>query len=90
MLRVEFGYLPERRDFSVGDITIATLPDLDTKRSEVAESGLVEGEWTYAPQAARRVLMGGVRDRPYSNRVFALPKTHFSAGNTTPPSCAAR
>jgi hypothetical protein len=25
-LCVEFGYLPEERNFSVGDITISTLP----------------------------------------------------------------
>ena len=46
---VEFGWCPDPLNFVVGDITVATLPDLDGKVEGVRRGGGVEGDWLYAP-----------------------------------------
>jgi hypothetical protein len=86
MTSIEFGYLPEPRDYTVGDITVATLPGLDEKRREIEESGLVEKKWIYGPPAAEHDILRGVRDLPFPSRVFGLAKTHsLSHATSTDP-----
>ena len=72
----EFGFYPKPLHIKEGAITISTLPDLDSKVSEVSSDG-VEKDWAYAPPHYQRDFMsGGVRKLPYPSRVFGLPKTH--------------
>ena len=75
-MTVEFGWCPDPLDFAVGDITVATLTDLDTKVSGVREGSGVDGDWSYAPPQKVHVMGRGVRERPYTSRIFGLPKTH--------------
>lgn len=75
-MRVAFGWYPERLDFTVGDVSVSTLPDLDENASWVAEDGAVEGDWIYAPPRQQHVMGHGVRTLPYPSRIFGLPRTH--------------
>src|SRR5277367_5230734 len=88
-VKVQFGYYPKELNFSVGAISISTLDDLEGKSKWLKESGLVEGDWVYAPPAEVRHLGSNadtVQKLPYSCRVFGLPKTHLlhHAGATGP------
>lgn len=76
-MRVEFGWCPDPLDFVVGDITVATLAELNEKVARMRESRGVDGSWIYAPpQNVVDVIGSGVQERPYASRVFGLPKTH--------------
>ena len=72
-MTVEFGWCPDPLDFAIGDITVATLADLDTKVAGVSEGSGVDSDWIYAPLY---VMGRGVHQRPYASRIFGLPKTH--------------
>lgn len=74
--RLEFGYHPKPLNLSSGPITIAPLPNLAESVSDVEGCREVEGDWIYAPVQQVQHLGSGVRQRPYSARVFGLPKTH--------------
>jgi hypothetical protein len=83
-MRMEFGYYPDPLDFTVGDLTIETLPDLETKRAGVEGRDGVEGDWIYAPRAkSQDILSGVIRQLPYNSRVFGLPQTHALAHATS-------
>lgn len=75
-MRVELGYLPTAQDFSVGDITVASLPGLAEKRATMEKSEGVANGWIYAPSQEVSDLRGDGRVMPYPSRVFGLPKTH--------------
>lgn len=77
MLEMQFGYLPERHDFSVGDVTVSTLPDLDEKRKGIEESDQIERDWIYTPPQRVRHILGGESEMPCPARVFGLAKTHL-------------
>ena len=77
--RLEFGYFPEPLDLASGSITVCPLADLALTVANVEGDEQVEQDWIYAPPQLVRNLSGGVRERPYSARVFALPKTHTIA-----------
>jgi hypothetical protein len=74
--RIEFGYYPQPLTLASGHITIAPLPKLAESVIAVEGCREVEGDWIYAPVQEVQHLGGGVRQRPYSARVFGLPKTH--------------
>lgn len=77
MMRATFGFLPQKYDITSGDIEITPLPDFESVVEEVVNSPRVDKGWIYSPQAATRVFPANeVKERPYSRRVFALPKTH--------------
>jgi len=76
MMETLFGYLGEPRDFSVGDVSVSTLPDLDATRKDIEEHPQVEKQWLYGPRKGSRNLSGQERVLPYSARVFGLPATH--------------
>lgn len=82
MLIAEFGYLPEALDFSVGDVTVSTLPGLDEKRKVIEEDDCVDGDWIYPGPQRVRGLFGQESERPYPTRVFGLAKTHALAHAT--------
>lgn len=74
-LTSQFGFYPHPLDFVSGGISVSTLPDLQETTERVAQSETVDGDWTYpGPQLVSN--WGEVHERPYSRRVFDLPKTH--------------
>lgn len=81
-METQFGFLPQMQDFSVGDITVSTLPGLDEARKGIEESGQVEKGWIYSPPKRVRQLLGGEVEMPYPARVFGLPRTHTLAHAT--------
>jgi len=77
VISLDFGYCPNRLDFTVGDVTISTLANIDESVKDVNECDQIERDWIYAPEAeSKDFLSGVVRMLPYSDRVFGLPKTH--------------
>ncbi|MEO1009601.1 MAG: hypothetical protein AAFX79_13645 [Planctomycetota bacterium] len=76
-ISLELGYYPKRLDFTVGDVTVSTLDDLDESAMGVNECCLIEKDWIYAPrQRVRDFMSGELTTLPYSARIFGLPKTH--------------
>lgn len=73
---VEFGYFPERLDLSSGSISVSSRADLAETVANVEMSSQVENDWIYAPPQLLTTFGGQSRQRPYSSRVFGLPKTH--------------
>ena len=74
-LSLDFGYLPHEMNFVSEDILIATLPRLSDKLIKDDHS-LVDRNWIYAPSAVWISPGGQIIAKPYSRRVFSLPKTH--------------
>ena len=73
----EFGFYPDPLQIKAGPITISPLPDLKRNVSDVRVSSCIENNWFYAPpQQVRDFPSGEERERPYTTRVFGLPKTH--------------
>lgn len=77
MTAANFGYCPKPLDWTHGNISVTTLPDLVQTVEAVASSLGVEGEWIYAPPARTRdIFSDATTEQPYSTRVFGLPQTH--------------
>lgn len=73
-----FGFCPEPLEIHVGDITVSPLPDFDSIVAPMSDWEDIENDWRYAPpQQVRDFMSGEIRERPYSSRVFRLPKTHL-------------
>ncbi len=76
-ISLDFGYWPRAEAISAGNVTIAPLPNFQETLSDMDSVSGLEGDWVYAPtQRVRDLLSGQITDRPYSARVFGLPKTH--------------
>ena len=74
----EFGFYPCSLHIEAGPVTISPLPDLERIASDVLASDGIEKNWIYAPpQQVHHFMSGEVRERPYTTRVFGLPKTHL-------------
>lgn len=74
--RFEFGYYPEFLSISSGPVTITTLTELEKSIADVEGSCGTYREWIYAPRQQELSFGGNVHEKPYSARVFGLPKTH--------------
>lgn len=74
-LSLDFGYLPDEMDLVSGSVQIATLPGLSDKIIG-DDYALVERGWVYAPSTVWISAEGRTISKPYSRRVFSLPKTH--------------
>jgi hypothetical protein len=74
-MHADFGWYPEPLDFTVGEVSVSTLPDLEGNTLWVGEDSGVEGDWIYAPPR-QHVAAHGVRTLPYPSRIFGLPQTH--------------
>lgn len=72
----QFGYYPVPLDLTAGAISIETLPELERTVADIESDELVDNGWIYAPLQRVKPLGGEVFERPYSARVFGLPKTH--------------
>lgn len=77
--RLEFGYHPDLMTMSSGPISISALPGIASAKAGVESSETLDQDWIYAPPQLVRNLGGSVHQRPYSARVFGLPKTHAIA-----------
>jgi len=83
-ISLDFGYCPDRLDFTVGDVTVSTLKDIEDSVKSVSECEQVEKDWLFAPGARTKDFMrGAVRTLPYSARIFGLPETHRIEHATT-------
>lgn len=75
LLTAEFGYYPQSLDFTIGPVTVSTLPGLEQTVADIETSDGVDGDWIYSgPQLVSN--WGNLSERPYPARVFGLPKTH--------------
>lgn len=77
--RLEFGYLPKPLSLTFGAITVCPLAGLDEIVAEIESDEYVEKDWIYAGPQCVQSLGVGVRQLPYSSRIFGLPKTHMIA-----------
>lgn len=75
-MELTFGYYPWHLQTAAGAITIEPLPDLDGTVAAMDGNDGIDGDWIYAPPQRVSHLGGGISERPYSSRVFGLPKTH--------------
>ena len=73
MKKLEFGFYPEPRPIEAGSIRISPLPDFDSIVAPMPDWEDIEDGWLYAPPH----MSGTVREKPYSSRIFGLPKTHM-------------
>jgi hypothetical protein len=74
---LEFGFYPNPIDIDVGAIAIRSLPDRETVVSDLHSDAGIEKDWIYAPaQRSEDFMSGNVREKPFSTRVFGLPRTH--------------
>lgn len=73
----EFGYYPCKVSFRAEDnITISCLPDYSRTIVDMKKADGIENNWIYAPVQKTRSFGGKIHKRPYSARIFGLPKTH--------------
>lgn len=75
-MSIDFSFYPHNREIQAGNISITPLPDIEETVRSVMEMDLVEDRWCYAPPQSVRTLGVGIRERPYSARVFGLSNTH--------------
>ena len=76
-MKREFGFYPEVLEVDTGAVGIRPLPELEKVVEEVLSSAQVDDGWIYVPpQQARDFMSGRIRERPFSARVFGLPRTH--------------
>lgn len=73
---IEFGYHPSSLQFRVGQISVEPLFNFKDTVAGVAEWDGVEGDWIFAPMQRVCSFNGETHERPYSSRIFGLPKTH--------------
>lgn len=74
---LDFGFYPGPLDLDAGEITIRSRPDREAIAADLRNEAGIEKDWIYAPaQRSRDFMTGTVHEKPYSARVFGLPKTH--------------
>ena len=72
-----FGFYPKHLLVDTGSIRIRPRPELDQAVESVVGSDWIDNGWIYAPpQEVFGFMSGEIRERPFSSRVFGLPKTH--------------
>lgn len=74
---LSFGYYPRPLEISAGAITITSIPGLAAVVESLQGRGDVEDHWIYAPISEVSYQDGGIKLKPYPDRVFDLPKTHL-------------
>ena len=76
-VKSEFGFYPRRLKIDAGPAKVRSLSEFDSIVEPVVSCEEVEDGWIYAPlQQVRDFESGEFRTRPYSARVFGLPRTH--------------
>ena len=73
---LSFGYFPSPLNIEAGPIKIETAFNLESIVATVEDEDGIDGDWIYAPRQRTRGLDGNIEQKPYSARVFGLPKTH--------------
>ena len=81
---LEFGFYPDPLEINVGDMNIRTLPHHEEAVSELRDVPNIDNGWFFAPrQQTRNFMSGQTYEKPYSKRVFELPKTHIITHRST-------
>jgi hypothetical protein len=76
-LTLEFGFHPGHLELDSGPVMVRPLPDCEEPIKHVLASQTRAKDWIYAPaQQSRDFMSGAVSQKPYSARVFGLPRTH--------------
>lgn len=76
-ISLDFGFHPNALEIDAGDITVRSLPDRETVVGDLRDEADIEKDWIYSPaQRSRDFMTGAEHEKPYSARVFGLPKTH--------------
>jgi hypothetical protein len=79
-ISLEFGFHPGPIEIAVGEITIRSLPDREAITADLKDETGIEKDWIYAPaERSRDSATGVMHEKPYSARIFGLPKTHSIA-----------
>ncbi len=74
---LSFGFHPKQLEIDAGDLSVRSLPDHEAIVADFRNAEVIEDDWVYSPpQKTREFMTGAVREKPYSARVFGLPKTH--------------
>lgn len=73
---VEFGFYPKYLNLKTDYFSLDTLPELDSTIKYLNVHPNVENGWFYAELQKTYDLRGNVITKPYSGRVFSMPKTH--------------
>ncbi len=74
----EFGFYPEPIEIDTKPIKVRPLREHETIVKQVLGCDRVHDGWMYAPlQGVQTLGSDHVAERPYSARVFDLPKTHI-------------
>ncbi len=86
-LSIKFGYWPQYKTVSAGDVFVGPLSDYQQTVDATEKSDGIDGQWIYAPlQQTRHFPSGRIIERPFTSRIFGLPKTHFiSHGRSNSP-----
>ncbi|WP_243839658.1 hypothetical protein [Buttiauxella sp. BIGb0552] len=72
----DFGFYPVYLHIRTKTFTVETIPDFKSVIKSVKDNPYVDKSWIYAPPQESYDLRGIVATKPYSGRVFSLPKTH--------------
>ena len=76
-LKKTFGFYPEPLQIDAGPIRVRPLAKFDSIVESLLACDEISDGWIYAPpQKVTDFMSGEIRTRPYSARVFGLPKTH--------------
>lgn len=74
---LDFGFYPGPLDIDAGEIAIRSLPDRKSIAADLRDEARIEKDWIYGPaERSQDFMTGAVHEKPYSARVFGLPKTH--------------
>ncbi|RKG33741.1 hypothetical protein [Acinetobacter tianfuensis] len=72
----EFGYYPERIEIENDRFSIKTLPNFEDVLAAVKDDPNIHKDWIYPGTQKNIDLNGVITHRPYSVRIFGMPKTH--------------
>lgn len=77
----KFGFYPKFVEIKTDCFSVSTLQDCESVIKHLKDHPNADNGWIYAGQQETQDLQGIVRKKPYSGRVFSLPKTHTLALN---------
>ena len=76
---MQFGFCPHKWDFDAGDVSVRSLPGLESTVAEVKSSNNLHKDWIYAPQqGAIRLGSDDVVELPYSCLLYTSPSPRDS------------
>ncbi|MEQ4626370.1 hypothetical protein [Providencia manganoxydans] len=73
----KFGFYPKYLDIKTNFFSVITIPEYESVISDIKAHPNVDKDWFYAGPQEVSDLYGNVSTKPYSGRVFSMPKTHI-------------